>query len=167
MSRTQIVVLGGGTGGTMVANRLRRRLDAERAEIHVVDRDDRHVYQPGLLFVPFGLADVDEIVRPRRRQLHRGIVFHENRVDAVDLERDQVRLDDGAVLSYDVLIVATGARLQPEETEGLTEAGWNRRAFTFYTQEGANLLREQLRDFDGGVERVGLVAPPTLEDDDR
>ena len=41
----------------MVANRLRRRFDADEAEIHVVDRDDRHVYQPGLLFVPFGLAD--------------------------------------------------------------------------------------------------------------
>ena len=70
MSRKQIVILGGGTGGTMVANRLRRRFDAEEAEIHVVDRDDRHVYQPGLLFVPFGLADVDSIVRPRHRQLH-------------------------------------------------------------------------------------------------
>ena len=67
MSKKRIVVLGGGTGGTMVANRLRRRFDMDEAEIHVVDRDDRHVYQPGLLFVPFGLAHVDEIVRPRRR----------------------------------------------------------------------------------------------------
>ena len=66
----QIVILGGGTGGTMAANRLRRRFDADEAEIHVVDQDDRHVYQPGLLFVPFGLAQLDEIVRPRRRQLH-------------------------------------------------------------------------------------------------
>ena len=56
MSRKRIVVLGGGTGGTMTANRLRRRFDEAEAEIHVVDRDDRHVYQPGLLFVPFGLA---------------------------------------------------------------------------------------------------------------
>ena len=160
MSRAQIVVVGGGTGGTMVANRLRRRLDAEQAEIHVVDRDDRHVYQPGLLFVPFGLADVDEIVRPRRRQLHRGITFHENEVDSVDLDRDEVRLDDGAVLSYDALIVATGARLQPEETEGLTDAGWNRRAFTFYTPEGADLLREVLRDFDGGRLVVNLIDMP-------
>ena len=63
----QIVILGGGTGGTMTANRLRRRLDEDEAQIHVVDRDDRHVYQPGLLFVPFGLATPDEIVRPRRR----------------------------------------------------------------------------------------------------
>ena len=56
MSKKQIVILGGGTGGTMTANRLRRRYGADEAEIHVIDRDDRHVYQPGLLFVPFGLA---------------------------------------------------------------------------------------------------------------
>jgi sulfide:quinone oxidoreductase len=64
VSKKQIVILGGGTGGTMAANRLRRRFRAEEADIHVVDRDDRHVYQPGLLFVPFGLAEVAEIVRP-------------------------------------------------------------------------------------------------------
>jgi sulfide:quinone oxidoreductase len=160
VSGTQIVVLGGGTGGTMVANRLRRRLDAEQAEIHVVDRDDRHVYQPGLLFVPFGLADVDEIVRPRQRQLHRGIAFHESGVDSVDLDRDEVRLDDGAVLPYDVLVVATGARLQPDETDGLTAAGWNRRTFTFYTPEGADLLREQLQSFEGGRLVVNLIDMP-------
>jgi sulfide:quinone oxidoreductase len=66
VSKKQIVILGGGTGGTMTANRLRRRFDPDEAEIHVVDRDDLHVYQPGLLFVPFGLAHIDEIVRPRR-----------------------------------------------------------------------------------------------------
>ena len=76
MSRKQIVILGGGAGGTMTANRLRRRFEQDEAEIHVVDRDDRHVYQPGLLFVPFGLAQMDEIVRPRRRQLRDGIQFH-------------------------------------------------------------------------------------------
>ena len=52
MSASRIVVLGGGTGGTIVANRLRRQLAHDDAEIHVVDRDDRHVFQPGLLFVP-------------------------------------------------------------------------------------------------------------------
>src|SRR5438094_7314048 len=84
MARKQIVILGGGTGGTMTANRLRRRFDLDEAEIHVVDRDDRHVYQPGLLFVPFGLAHLEEIVRPRRRQLRSGVVFHESDVDSVD-----------------------------------------------------------------------------------
>ena len=61
----RIVILGGGTGGTLLANRLRRAYRPEAAEIVVVDRDDDHVYQPGLLFVPFGLADVRRITRPR------------------------------------------------------------------------------------------------------
>jgi sulfide:quinone oxidoreductase len=160
MPRKRIVILGGGTGGTMVANRLRRRFDAGAAEIHVVDRDDRHVYQPGLLFVPFALARLDEIVRPRRRQLHEGIVFHENEVDAVWTERDEVLLDDRTVLPYDVLVVASGSRLQPEETEGLTGPGWNERVFTFYSPEGADQLRRALDAFDGGRLLVNLVDMP-------
>src|SRR5512145_767821 len=124
----------------MAANRLRRRFDPEEAEIHVVDRDDRHVYQPGLLFVPFGLAHLDEIVRPRRRQLRRDIVFHESEVDSVSLENDEVLLVGGTTLRYDVLVVATGVRLLPEETDGLTGPGWNQNVFTFYTPEGAEAL---------------------------
>jgi sulfide:quinone oxidoreductase len=160
MRRQQIVVLGGGTGGTMVANRLRRRFDADEAEIHVVDRDDRHVYQPGLLFVPFGLTSLDEIVRPRARQLRDGILFHEREIDAVWVERDEVLLDDGTVLPYDVLVVATGSRLQPEETEGLPGPGWNENVFTFYTPEGAAALRSALERFDGGRLVVNLVDMP-------
>ena len=160
MSRKRIVVLGGGTGGTMTANRLRRRFDADEAEIHVVDRDNRHVYQPGLLFVPFGLAQVEEIVRPRSRQLRNGIAFHENEVESVWVERDEVLLDDGNVLPYDVLVVATGVRLQPEETEGLTGPGWNERAFTFYSPEGAAQLQRALHGFEGGRLVVNLVDMP-------
>ena len=160
MSKKQIVILGGGTGGTMTANRLRRRFHPDEAEIHVVDRDDLHVYQPGLLFVPFGLAQLDEIVRPRRRQLHSGITFHEGAIDSVSLERQSVRLEDGSDLPYDVLVVSTGARLQPEETEGLTGPGWNERVFTFYTAPGAEALREALEWFDGGRLVVNLVDMP-------
>jgi uncharacterized OsmC-like protein len=95
MTKRRIVVLGGGTGGTMVANRLRRQYDRHAVEIHVVDRDDRHVYQPGLLLVPFGLAGVDEIVRPRRRQLRARISFHESDVAEVRIDRHEVLLLDG------------------------------------------------------------------------
>src|SRR6266496_452483 len=118
----------------MTANRLRHRFDSDEAEIHVVDRDDKHVYQPGLLFVPFGLAQVGEIVRPRRRQLRNGVVFHENEVEEVWIERDEVLLDDGTVLPYDVLIVASGVRLQPEATEGMTGPGWNERVIRNRTE---------------------------------
>jgi sulfide:quinone oxidoreductase len=160
MNRKRIVILGGGTGGTLLANRLRRRLGRDDADIHVVDRDDRHVYQPGLLFVPFGYSGVDEITRSRRRQLHSGIDFHQSAVDHVDLDRDEVCLRDRTSLRYDVLVVATGARLQPEETEGLGGPGWNERVFTFYTPESAEQLRGALEHFDRGRLLVNLVDMP-------
>jgi sulfide:quinone oxidoreductase len=156
----RIVILGGGTGGTVMANRLRRRFDEREARVTVVDRDDRHVYQPGLLFVPFGLADVDEIVRPRARQLHRGIDFVRSEIDHVDLTEDRVVLVDGHVLEFDVLVVATGVTLQPEETEGLTGAGWNERMLTFYDVAGAEQLGRVLESFDGGRVVVNLVDMP-------
>jgi len=160
VSTKQIVILGGGTGGTMTANRLRRRFGPDEAEIHVIDRDDRHVYQPGLLFVPFGLASLDEIVRPRRRQLRRGVIFHEAEVAWVELDRNEVVLLDGDVLPYDVLVVASGSRLQPDETDGLTGPGWNERAFTFYAPDGAEALRLALERFQGGRLVVNVVDMP-------
>src|SRR5690349_16678788 len=108
----RIVILGGGTGGTLTANRLRASLPAED-EITVVDGNDRHLYQPGLLFVPFGLTHPEEIVRPRSRQLHAGIDFCEVEVDRVAIDADEVHLSDGTTLGYDVLVVATGSRLVP------------------------------------------------------
>jgi sulfide:quinone oxidoreductase len=160
VSRKQIVILGGGTGGTMTANRLRRRFGPDEAEIHVVDRDDRHVYQPGLLFVPFGLASLDEIARRRRRQFRNGVLFHQAEVASVELDRDEVVLLDGDVLPYDVLVIASGSRLQPEETEGLTGPGWNERAFTFYEPKSAEQLGQALERFDGGRLVVNLVDMP-------
>lgn len=160
MSRKRIVILGGGTGGTMTANRLRRRFDLDEAEIHVVDRDDRHVYQPGLLFVPFGLTEARAIVRARRAQLRDGIVFHEAEIAGIELDREEVVLAGGEVIPYDALVVASGARLQPEETEGLTGPGWNERVFTFYTPEGAEALHAALARFEGGRIVVNLVDMP-------
>jgi sulfide:quinone oxidoreductase len=157
--RQRIVVLGGGTGGTLTANRLRRRL-GDSAEIRVVDRDDRHVYQPGLLFVPFGLSTSHQITRPRRKQLFPGIAFHESDVDAVALADDTVSLADGSSLGYDVLVVATGAALQPEETEGMTGPGWRENVFTFYDVEGAAALAGALERFEGGRLLVNLVDMP-------
>jgi sulfide:quinone oxidoreductase len=156
----QIVILGGGTGGTLAANRLRRTLAERQAEITVVDQDDRHVYQPGLLFVPFGLAGPEDIVRRRARQLHAGIRFVESAIDRVDIEAAEVHLADGSVLGYDVLVVATGATLVPEETEGLTGPGWMQRVFTFYTPEGAGALEEALARFDRGRIVVNVVDLP-------
>ncbi|MFI7680154.1 NAD(P)/FAD-dependent oxidoreductase [Actinophytocola sp. NPDC049390] len=154
-----VVILGAGTGGTLAANRLRRVLDAD-VQISVVDQDDDHVYQPGLLFLPFGLATVDELVRPRPRQLRGAIGYHRSAVDHVDVERHRVFLDDGTLLRYDVLVVATGARLVPEETEGLTGPGWRRSVHTFYDLPGAVALADVLRAFDGGELVVNVADLP-------
>src|SRR4026209_1358295 len=133
MAEKRIVILGGGTGGTTVANRLRRRFDLTAAQIDVGDQDDWQVYEPGLLFVPFGMTEMHELVRPRYQQLARDVAFHEGEIEAVELDRHLVALADGRFLPYDVLVVATGGRLQPEETEGLLGPGWNARVFTFST----------------------------------
>ena len=157
---SRIVILGGGTGGTLTANRLRRLYSPEDAEIIVVDQDDRHVYQPGLLFVPFGLTHSEDIVRPRERQLRAGVDFVESDIDRVDIEANEVHLTSGATLTYDVLVVATGARLIPEETEGLTGPGWMDKVFTFYTPEGAGALGAALATFDRGRLVVNVVDMP-------
>ena len=156
----RIVILGGGTGGTLAANRLRKAYRADEARITVVDRDDAHVYQPGLLFVPFGLTHPEDITRPRGRQLHAGIDYLTTGVDRVETERRTVVLEDGSRLDYDVLVVATGAVLAPEETEGLTGPGWMERVFTFYTPEGAAGLEQALARFDHGRLVVNVVDLP-------
>jgi sulfide:quinone oxidoreductase len=157
---SRIVILGGGTGGTLTANRLRRLYTPAEAAITVVDQDDRHVYQPGLLFVPFGLAHSEDIVRPRERQLHDGIRFIESAIDRVDIDANEVHLTNGDALGYDVLVVATGARLVPEETEGLIGPGWMDNVFTFYTPEGAGALGAALATFDRGRLVVNVVDMP-------
>jgi sulfide:quinone oxidoreductase len=128
--------------------------------ITVVDQDNRHIYQPGLLFVPFGIAHVEDIIRPRRRQLHGGIEFVQSPIDRVDIRTQRVQLEDGANLAYDVLVIASGATLLPDETEGLTGPGWMERVFTFYDAEGAAALETALATFDGGRLVVNVIDMP-------
>ncbi len=156
----RIVVLGGGTGGTLIANRLRRALGRDAAEIVVIDPSDGHVYQPGLLFVPFGKAEPGSLTRPRQRQLRPGVTFRQAAVDRVDLDKDEVLLADGTPVGYDVLVIATGAKLVPEETEGLTGPGWMEKVFTFYTLDGATALRRALAGFTGGRLAVAVMDMP-------
>jgi sulfide:quinone oxidoreductase len=156
----RLVILGGGTGGTLAANRLRREFDSNDLDIVVVDKDNQHVYQPGLLFVPFGLATAEEITRPRDEQLNSGIRFIESAVESVDVEKDLVVLANGHRLGYDVLLVASGADLELDETEGLTGPGWKENIFSFYDLEGAVALAAKLEDFDHGNLVVNVVDMP-------
>jgi sulfide:quinone oxidoreductase len=158
--RQRIVILGAGTGGTMMANRLRKAHSLDDVEIVVVDRDDDHVYQPGLLFVPFGLARPAEITRPRATQLRNGIDLRRSEIDRVDLDAAAVHLADGSPLAYDTLVIATGAELLPEDTEGMTGPGWGERVFTFYEPAGAQGLAAALASFPGGRLVVNLVDMP-------
>jgi sulfide:quinone oxidoreductase len=158
--RKRIVVLGGGTGGTLAANRLRRLLGREAAEITVIDPDDAHLYQPGLLFVPFGLTRPAGLTRPRSRQFRDGVTFLRAAVDRVDLDSHEVVLAGQEPVRYDVLIVATGARLVPEETDGLTGPGWMEKVFTFYSLDGAVALERALSRFTGGRLAVAVLDMP-------
>ncbi|GAA1750905.1 type III sulfide quinone reductase, selenoprotein subtype [Nostocoides vanveenii] len=155
-----LVILGAGTAGTMLANRLRRRLGPDDS-ITVVDRDDAHHYQPGYLFIPFGKSTPERVVRSRRGQLADGVTFVEGAVTRVDPERRAVSLADGRELAYDWLVIASGTSPRPEQTPGLAdEKIWRTRAFDFYTLAGSTALRQALADFDGGRLLVHISEMP-------
>ena len=145
-----LLILGGGTAGTMMANHLRKRLPASDWKMTVVDRSDRHLYQPGLLFLPFGGYTEDQIIRPTRDFMPSGVEFLQTEVEQVLPDQHQVKLKDGAVLSYDVLIIATGCRTAPEETQGMLGPKWRGNVHDFYTLDGARALRDKLDTFKGG-----------------
>jgi sulfide:quinone oxidoreductase len=159
-----IVILGAGTAGTIMANRLRREyadeVRARRTTITIVDQDEQHVYQPGLLFLPFGIYSPDQLTRPRPLQLHREVFYVRDVIERVDTTANTVTLGTGVALRYDVLIVATGTRTVPAETEGLTGPGWQETMFDFYTLEGATKLRDALATWRGGRLVIDVVETP-------
>jgi len=161
---TKILILGAGTAGTIMANRLRRLYADEvrdkRTSITIVDQDEEHLYQPGLLFLPFGKYTPEQVIRPRTDQLHGDVAYVQSQIDRVETSENAVYLSDGSVLPYDVLIVATGARIVPSETEGLTGAGWQESMFDFYTLDGATKLRDKLATWPGGRLVIDIVEMP-------
>ncbi|MGZ4534039.1 MAG: type III sulfide quinone reductase, selenoprotein subtype [Nocardioidaceae bacterium] len=156
----KLVVLGAGTAGTMVANRLRRRLDRGEWAVVVVDRDDEHTYQPGFLRLPFGGPSRSRIVRSRRAALTRGVEVVTGDVAEVLPDEHRVRLVDGRVLDYDQLVIATGVTPRPDQTPGMLGAGWRRSVFDFYTLDGAEALAGALRGFTGGRLVVHITEMP-------
>ena len=144
----KIVILGAGTGGTAIANKLRSALPRDNWELTVIDRDNNHVYQPGLLFVPFGLCTVNSLIRSRKQYIAGGINFVIDPVKRIDYKRNRVETEEGS-FEYDWLIIGTGCRLAPEENEGLMDE-WGVNAFSFYTTETAAGLSNALANFEGG-----------------
>jgi sulfide:quinone oxidoreductase len=156
-----LLVLGAGTAGTMVVNKLRPRLPASEWRITIVDQSEEHHYQPGYLFVPFGTYRPEEIVKPRQRLITRGVEQVTGEIDRVDTDAKLVVLADGTQLHYDQLVVATGTHPAPEETPGLAEPEAKARGVhSFYTLEDAVALRDAMERFDGGKLVVNLVDLP-------
>ncbi|MEX2279662.1 MAG: FAD/NAD(P)-binding oxidoreductase [Acidimicrobiia bacterium] len=145
----RLVILGAGTAGTMIANSLSRRLPSGW-EIEMVDPAWTHLYQPGLLFVPFGDTDPASLIKPIEGLLPESVTLTRAEVDRVDTGARQVWLDDGRAVQYDQLVIATGTRLRPDMTPGLTDAGWRETRHDFYTLAGATALRDALDRFAGG-----------------
>jgi sulfide:quinone oxidoreductase len=153
-------VLGGGTAGTMTANRLRHRLDPHDWNVVVVDQNDEHHYQPAYIFVPFGDATREQVVRSRHRFLSDGIELVLAEIDRVDAEAKQVTLTDGRELTYDYLVIATGTTPRPDQTPGMLGPEWHRSIFDFYTLEGAEALATALASFDHGRLVVHITEMP-------
>lgn len=153
-----VLILGAGTAGTMLANKLVKVLPD--ADVTVVDRDDDHDYQPGYLFIPFGTYTPERVRRSRRAQLDPKVNVILDEIVRVDPEARTVQLR-GRTLSYDWLIIASGTRSRPEMTEGLTdERIWYKSAFDFYTREGATALHGALKSFKGGRLVVHITEMP-------
>ncbi len=145
----RVLIVGGGTGGTIVANNLARRLAPEirarKASITLLSASDKHMYQPGLLYVAFGQMMPDELYRDEASLLETSINFQVDPVEQFELDKNQVKTKSGKTYDYDVLVIATGSRTMPREIPGLEEG-----AETFYTEEGAVKMFKSLRELQGG-----------------
>ncbi|MBN1542652.1 NAD(P)/FAD-dependent oxidoreductase [candidate division KSB1 bacterium] len=156
----KLVILGGGTAGTIMANKMSQHLNLDQWQITLIDNDPVHYYQPGYLFIPFGIYGRNDVAKPKRDFIPPSVEFILSKVEMIEPDQNRVKLEDNRVIGYDYLIVATGSHLTPEETEGLTGPGWNKNIFEFYTGEGACRLQKFLKHWAGGKLVVNVVEMP-------
>ena len=156
----RLIILGGGTAGTIMANRLAPVLDRAEWKITLVDPSDKHYYQPGFLFIPFGIYERDDVIKPSRDFYPAGVEVITMAAEEIQAKASRLKLADGRVLGYDYLIIATGTRIHPEETEGMMDGGWHESIFDFYTIEGACALKRWLKYWDGGRLVVNIAEMP-------
>jgi sulfide:quinone oxidoreductase len=148
--KKKLLILGAGTAGTMMANRLRKQLPSDEWAIAIIDQYPKHYYQPGFLFMPFGIYSAKDVIKPKRAFIPPRVHYIESEIDRIEAERDRVLLRSGEHVDYDVLIIATGVKTAPDQIEGMLGNDWRKRVFDFYTFEGASALRDALRDWNGG-----------------
>jgi len=144
-----VVILGGGTGGLVAANRLRRMLDEEH-RIVLIDRTPVYTFAPSLTSVMLGQRTVSRISRDLRRLQKKKIDVRIGEITGLDFEKKTVQMNNGSA-TYDYLVIALGAEYSSEEVPGLN------RAWSFYHPDGAEGFRDYLPTFRGG--RVCVVVP--------
>jgi len=156
----RLLVLGAGTAGTTVVNKLRPLLPLEEWEITVVEPAAFHLYQPGLLFVPFGRYEPDQLLKPTSQFLPAGVTLITESVERIDRENNLVELAGGATLDYDQLVIATGTHARPDMTPGMAGPQLGHTVHEFYTLPGALALRKALEAWEGGRLVVHLTELP-------
>ena len=156
----KLLILGAGTGGTIMANKMRKELPREEWVITVVDQEKTHYYQPGFLFIPFGYYKKADVIKAKQSFLPIGVDSVYQRIDKISPEENKVTLGNGEVLSYDILIIATGTRIIPEETPGLKGDLWHKNIFDFYTIEGAEALARFFKTWEGGRLVINIADNP-------
>jgi sulfide:quinone oxidoreductase len=153
-----LVILGHGTGGTIIAAKMRQRLAEKDWRITVIDRDWQHHYQPGWLFIPFGIYTAADCVKPKSKFVPPGVTLVLDEITEIDPVKKQVKTRRDTY-AYDWLVVATGCRIMPDEVEGMAE-GMGRDIHTFYSQEGAVALYDQLKYFNKGRVVINIAELP-------
>lgn len=156
----RLVILGAGTAGTMMANHLNHHLHAPEWEIDIIDERETHYYQPGYLFLPFDIYEPEDIIKPIQDFIPKHVNLIQEKINRVFPKDNYVELGNGLKIPYDVLIIATGAKIAPEEVPGMQGSGWQKDVFDFYTFEGALALRDKLRDWTGGKLVVHITEMP-------
>ena len=156
----KLLILGGGTAGTIMANKMRKDLPREDWEITIVDQFKTHYYQPGFLFIPFGMYKEKDVVKPKGDFFPVGVKVIYSEVDQIDPDKNHVVLKDGVALKYDYLIIATGTKTAPDETPGLMGSLWYKQIFDFYTIEGAVALANFFKTWQGGHLVINIADLP-------
>ncbi|WP_298239112.1 FAD/NAD(P)-binding oxidoreductase [uncultured Algibacter sp.] len=154
-----LIILGAGTSGTMMANHLVSKLPKKDWSITIIDQYKTHYYQPGFLFLPFDTYTEDQVKKVGKKFIPKGVNYIQKKIDKILPVDNQVVLED-ETLDYDLLIIATGSKIVPEETEGLLGPLWKKDIFDFYTFEGALALRNKLREWDGGKLVIHITEMP-------
>ena len=155
-----LVILGSGTAGTMMANHLIKKLNKNDWQITLVDQYNSHYYQPGFLFIPFGTYKPKDVKKTIDEFIPKGVNLVRKKIDRIDKDSDTVILEEGQTLKYDILIIATGCKTAPEEVAGMKGDTWYKNIFDFYTFEGSCALAKKLETWPGGKLAVHITEMP-------